>query len=145
MSEKPMELTTKLIVGHKRDGRCVYSKQAKRELVEVCLRPGVSVARMALRNGVNANLLRKWITEHQAKRSAQANASQEAQLVAAKLLPVLEAKHPVVSEAATVEAGGQAANGGCIEIVLAQFTVRVRGPVDSRQLCVVMDCLTRRT
>ena len=27
MSEKPSELTTKLVVGHKRDGRSVYSKE----------------------------------------------------------------------------------------------------------------------
>ncbi|WP_366142424.1 transposase [uncultured Roseibium sp.] len=30
-------------------------------LVGSCLEPGVSVSRLALDNGVNANLLRKWI------------------------------------------------------------------------------------
>jgi transposase len=51
-------------VGSKRDGRRRYDKQAKRELVQACLEPGVSVARMALEHGLNANLLRKWITQY---------------------------------------------------------------------------------
>ncbi|MGZ8219137.1 transposase [Methylomagnum sp.] len=40
---------------------CRYDPEAKRELVEACLRPGVSVARVALAHGANANLLRKWM------------------------------------------------------------------------------------
>lgn len=65
MTENTTELTRPLVVGHKRDGRCRYDVEAKRELVEACLRPGVSVARVALRHGINANLLRTWITCHQ--------------------------------------------------------------------------------
>jgi len=37
-----------------------YDEQAKRELVEACLQPGISVAGMALRHGVVADLLRNW-------------------------------------------------------------------------------------
>jgi transposase len=33
------------------------------ELVRECLKLGVSVAKMALRHGIKANLLRKWITK----------------------------------------------------------------------------------
>jgi Ca2+-transporting ATPase len=57
MSEKRSELTTKLIVGHKRDGRSVYSKDGKRELVEACLRPGMSVARLALQHDFDFQFL----------------------------------------------------------------------------------------
>ncbi len=32
-------------------------------MVEAALRPGVSVARLAQERGINANLLRKWITK----------------------------------------------------------------------------------
>jgi transposase len=57
------ENRTKLrVVGHDRGGRCRYDGASKRALIEACLRPGVSVARTAQENGVNANLLRKWIT-----------------------------------------------------------------------------------
>ena len=43
--------------------RC-YDRQAKRELIEASLQPGVSVAKLALMHGINANLLRKWIGKH---------------------------------------------------------------------------------
>lgn len=52
------------VVRRDRGGRCCYDPAGKRALIEACLRPGMSVARMALENGVNANLLRKWITRY---------------------------------------------------------------------------------
>ena len=61
MMENKSRLSRALVAGHGRDGRCRYDPEAKRELVEACLQPGVSVARMALEHGINANLLRKWI------------------------------------------------------------------------------------
>jgi transposase len=64
MTENDPELVRPLIVGSKRDGRRRYGKQAKRELVQACLEPGVSAARMALEHGLNANLLRKWIAQY---------------------------------------------------------------------------------
>ena len=65
MTEQILELKQRLVVGRKRDGRNCYDPQAKRELIEACLRPGVSVAKLALTHGVNANLLRTWVTKHQ--------------------------------------------------------------------------------
>ena len=47
-----------------RNGRRRYDPASKQRLVEACLQPGVSVAGLALQHGVNANLLRKWVTEH---------------------------------------------------------------------------------
>ena len=38
-----------------------HSEKFKDELVRACSEPGVSVAGIALANGVNANLLRKWM------------------------------------------------------------------------------------
>lgn len=65
MTEQIVELKQRLVVGRKRDGRNCYDPQAKRELIEACLRPGVSVAKLALTHGVNANQLRTWMTKHQ--------------------------------------------------------------------------------
>ena len=64
MMENKSRLSRSLVVGHRSNGRCRYDPEAKRELVEACLRPGVSVARMALEHGINANLLRKWINQY---------------------------------------------------------------------------------
>jgi transposase len=44
-----------------RNGRRRYEAASKERLVTACLEPGVSVSRLALEHGVNANLLRMWI------------------------------------------------------------------------------------
>ena len=49
------------VVGVLRNGRRRYDPASKQRLVEACLQPGVSLASLALRHGVNANLLRKWV------------------------------------------------------------------------------------
>lgn len=77
MAEHDSELLQRLVVGSKRDGRRRYDKQAKAELVQACLKPGVSVARVALEHGVNANLLRKWITLHLQKQEQPAIATSQ--------------------------------------------------------------------
>ena len=53
------------VVSVGRDGKRRFDKRDRKRLIEACLQPGVSVAGMALRAGVNANLLRRWICEHQ--------------------------------------------------------------------------------
>lgn len=54
-----------VVTGMRRDGRRRYDDDSKLALVKACLRPGVSLAGMALKHGVNANLLRKWVVGHQ--------------------------------------------------------------------------------
>lgn len=61
MADKNPELR---VVRQSRDGRRRYDVGGKRALVEAALRPGVSVARLAQEHGINANLLRKWITKY---------------------------------------------------------------------------------
>ena len=63
MSEISAEVVGRLVVRRKQDGRCVYDPKVKAQIVQACLQPGVSVARMGLQCGVNANLLRRWIGE----------------------------------------------------------------------------------
>lgn len=63
MSEISAEVVGRLVVRRKQDGRCVYDPKVKAQVVQACLQPGVSVARMGLQCGVNANLLRRWIGE----------------------------------------------------------------------------------
>ncbi|MGV7245840.1 transposase [Caballeronia sp. M23-90] len=70
MTDITSELKARLIVGRKQDGRCVYDPKAKRELIEACKVPGVSVARLALDHGLNANLLRTWVTADKKRRAS---------------------------------------------------------------------------
>ena len=63
MTEMNAELLARLVVGRKRDGRCTYDPLAKQALIDECLKPGVSVARVARLYDLNANLLRTWIAK----------------------------------------------------------------------------------
>jgi transposase len=45
-------------------GRRSFDPVSKARLIESCLQPGASVARLALDHGVNVNLLWKWIHKH---------------------------------------------------------------------------------
>jgi transposase len=65
MSDWISELGSRLVVGHKRDGRCVYSAQAKQELVIACRESGVSISKVARECGINANQLSAWIRRHE--------------------------------------------------------------------------------
>ena len=40
-----------------------YSAEFKADLVARCKQPGVSIASLALANGMNANVLRRWLVE----------------------------------------------------------------------------------
>jgi len=91
MMENKSRLSRTLVVGHRRNGRCRYDPEAKRELVEACLQPGVSVARMALEHGINANLLRKWIHQYR-ENSSSVSPSNPATLSA--FAPVLSMAAP---------------------------------------------------
>jgi len=41
--------------------RRIHSEEFKAQAVESCKQPGVSVASVAMANGINANLLRRWV------------------------------------------------------------------------------------
>jgi transposase len=66
MADEDQKLRVRLVG---RNGRRRYEAASKERLVSSCLEPGVSVSRLALEHGVNANLLRKWIKKHTATRS----------------------------------------------------------------------------
>lgn len=112
MTEKCTELSKRLVVGHKRDGRCCYDKQAKRELIEACLQPGVSVARTALQHGMNAILLRTWITRYKRERAVSVRrlvSGREVASVDSAFVPVVAAKVP--ARTSPVRFGAQLPNG----------------------------------
>lgn len=44
--------------------RRTYSEDFKAQVVAASLQPGISMAAVALANGLNANLLRRWVKEH---------------------------------------------------------------------------------
>jgi transposase-like protein len=124
--EHSMELVANLVRGRKSNGRCVYHAAAKRELVRRCLEPGVSVAGIALAHGINANLLRKWITLTERRHGS-------AESGAPMLLPVRTRPESVSAPL----------NAGHIEVVLPGGTLRVHGRVERAALELVIERLSR--
>jgi hypothetical protein len=130
MAERVTDVVPGLIQGHKRDGRARYDASAKAELVRRCMEPGVSVAGMALAHGLNANLLRKWITLAMRERSSNERPV---------LLPVT--MRPI----STIPPSVPTPSDWAIELVLPGGTIRVRGAIDAATLGTVIDCLSRRS
>jgi len=121
-----IDLVPNLVRGHRRNGRSVYDREAKRELVRRCLQPGVSLAATALAHGLNANLLRRWVVQQTGRRRAAEQAS---------LVPITTAALPRPA---------QAAGDWALELLFAGGTIRLRGPVEAETLRTVLDCLAAR-
>jgi transposase len=115
-------------------GRRKHSLAFKRRLIEQTLVPGASVARIALENGVNANLLFKWRRQHM--RAARSTPS--------SLLPVILSEPKSGGEAAmsaAPPAARMAAGGGVIEVELPAGRIRIKGTVDLPALRAVLQML----
>ena len=120
-----------------------FSAQFKRSVVEETLVPGASVAAIALRHRLNANLLFKWRHDHLRQMAQPA-------LQATKMLPVrIEAAStvvPALSSTAVINHNSRSRvrSRGSIEIEYAQAKIRVRGVVDTDALRVVLEALSIR-
>ena len=59
-----MDTSSVAIVGRRQRRR--HSPEFKTKVIDACRRPGVSIAAIALANGLNANMLRKWVIDAEA-------------------------------------------------------------------------------
>lgn len=92
-----------------------HSIAFKREVVEASLQAGVSVARLALEYGLNANQIWAW-----------RKLSREGRLSEAKL-PAVVAVDLVATPAV---AASKSTADGCLEITVGRAQLRARGQVD---------------
>jgi len=72
MMEAEFDVPPLRVIRIRSNGKRDFDRRDKRQLVEACLQPGVSVAGMALKVGINTNQLRKWIQLHQVANEAAA-------------------------------------------------------------------------
>ena len=110
-----------------RNGKHLYVSAFKAWLVEQARRPGVSVAGLALRNGVNANLLRLWMKQEHWPGRVPA------------LLPVTISAEPASCEVAAATRAYP--SSGTMEIELCGAVVRLSGEIDAAQLKTVLAVL----
>lgn len=109
------------------NGKRIYASAFKAWLIEQAGRPGVSVAGLALRHGVNANLLRNWMRLK--PRPAQPSAP--------VLLPVTVTPSTTPAARPTMAASAPVV----IELELGGAIVRVQDGVDAQHLRLVLDAL----
>ena len=100
MTDELEDLKSRLVVGHKSDGRRVYDATAKAQLVALCLQPGASVSRLARECGVNANQVGRWIREHGHGAGVRKGV---ASVVPASTQPAFVAVSPLLLPAPSVE------------------------------------------
>ena len=133
MSDNSAEVVSGLVKKEGSNGRRTYSVAAKQALAELCRRPGVSVAALALQHGVNANLLRRWVNQYCEVKPVRTRAAEPG---AAALLPVTTPM-PSLSRPSIN-------SDSFIEVVFLAATIRLRGAVDAHALGIVLDCLAQR-
>jgi transposase len=131
-------------------GRRMRTNEEKRRIVEEALVPGVSVAAVARRHGVNANLLFGW------RRLHKQGLLERAREPAVPLLPVHVTSSTVVAERRRTDVTRSSSrlqhnavtaprSSGHIEIELPSGArVRVHGRVEPRALAEVLTALAAR-
>lgn len=125
-----------------RNGRRFYSVEHKRAVVEKCLAPGASVSAVALEQGFNANLVRRWMEKHRAGRPGYGAGVELLPVRVHKAADEIAPKPAPMSEATKSYASPTAK--GSIEIEIGAVRVKLRGEVGGEQLRVVLEALGHR-
>lgn len=117
----------KLVKAPKRQSRRRHAEEFKRQVIAACLQPGISIAAVALANGLNANLLRRWVKDPQGAPEAgdgAAIAAQQEVLRPSTLVPITVSS-PAVEPAGEIK----------IAIHRDQALVEVTWPVSQAAIC----------
>lgn len=118
MSEGIEELARRLVVGHKRDGRSIYDTQAKAELIEICRRGEVSMAKLARECGVNANQLNSWVRQRERALAAGtcAKTGEVIEVPAAAFVPMQIEQSVPAQPACTISLQARLPNGVVVDL-----------------------------
>lgn len=119
--------------------RRLHDRAFKDELIEQSLVPGASVAGIAMKGGINANLLFKWRREH-LRAMAQAMPA-VATLLPVCVIPDVDTMPTSQPNAPVGPAVNRGARSGVIEVEIAGALLRLRGAVDETMLSSVLRAL----
>lgn len=126
------ELAGRLVVRRGAGGNCTYDEGAKRELIEVCLRDGHSVAKVARAYGVNANQLHNWIALYRKTRGGlRATCPESPSGTPPPFIPVVKLPHPVET------------HGLQLHIILANGVRADLGPLRREDVAALLVDLSR--
>ena len=133
-----------LVVGRRRDGKYQYSESGKQALIGLCQQPGTSVSAIAVANGINPNVVRRWLSLSQGERALHGQAP--------ALLPVMLAGEAVAEAEAepsmldTRSTTSMRTSPATVEfrIECAMATVRFSAPLSAGTLNLITAGLAKR-
>lgn len=126
------------VVTKGRTGRPNYSKEFKRRLAVEACEPEISVAKLALRYGLNANMVFKWRRQYRAGLfGTHSSGCQTAETP--RFLPVVTSATP-----SKLKPRAASHEPGYIEIFRGDSRIRICGDVTTSALHLVLDCLAAR-
>lgn len=128
-----------LVIGTRRDGKNRYDEGARRRLVALCEQPGVSLTAIAVANGLNPNVVRRWVGLARADALAQPGA----------MLPVMlsvSADERADAADASARCRPMATSASAVEyrIDLPGATVRFAGPLSAATLRLICEGVGER-
>jgi len=119
--------------------RRLHERAFKDELIAQSLVPGASVAAIAMKGGINANLLFKWRREH--VRAMVVSAPTAATLLPVCVIPEAASASTVQPTVRVGPAINRSSHPGVIEVEIAGAQLRLRGAVDETALNTVLRAL----
>ena len=124
-------MDTFVALGEGRRRRRIHSAEFKAHIVAACCKPGVSSASVAMANGINANLVRRWVKESEVgvemelgSTAKEPQKARPARTSMPKFLPL-----PIPAPASSVSADIH------IELQRGATTVKVTWPVGAASEC----------
>jgi transposase len=121
--------------------RRLHDRAFKDDLIAQSLVAGASVAAIAMKGGINANLLFKWRREHVMVTAQGAPAA--ATLLPVCVIPDVIPTPTAQPTAAVGPAMSRHPRAGVIEVEIAGAQVRLRGAIDEEMLGTVLRALRR--
>lgn len=100
-----------------------HSPQFRQRLITQCRLPGASISRVALDNGVNANLLRKWISKY-------SDPAAPSVIRGPALLPIEVHREPHAAASSLASRAEFIRNDGQVLVEFRAASMTIRGAVD---------------
>ena len=113
-----------------------HSSEFKARVIELARQPGISTAAVALANGLNANMLRRWVREAEECLPSSAHKDAASSAPAFVQLPM-----PQVASPALPPAPVQAPSSIAVEIRRGSTTVQAELPLDARSAAWLREVL----
>lgn len=104
-----------------------HSAEFKAQVIEACRQPGISIAGVALANGLNANMLRKWVLDAEQPGSAMPVRRAEPGSAPGTLPGFIALRVPTAAEVTPAEIR--------IEVQKAGTAITIRWPLTAAAEC----------